>query len=303
LVAWNTIFKPKAKGGLGLRDLEILNQTLGAKTWWRWLQQKGELWSKLWKYKYVGQLDQAELIHMLEAPSGSLIWNSSWKNKGLYNNIVYGRLGMGNQPSFGRTLGRQLPALHQDPQWDILKPSLQLTQGIQVKKYWQDIRQAKEWKIWHLDPDHISLMGHLLSALKQTLDQRKIKVNTQPDKLRWGYFPTGNFTLKEAYHLTAQHISLPDDIIWKKIWKGNLWPKVATFLWKTAHQKILTWDQLCKRGFQGPGLCSMCKENSETMEHLLNSFSFSNTLWDQGAISFQKSYHNKDSIRSTISSW
>jgi hypothetical protein len=47
LVTWNTICKPKDKGGLGLRDPEILNQTLGAKNWWRWLQQNEELWSHL----------------------------------------------------------------------------------------------------------------------------------------------------------------------------------------------------------------------------------------------------------------
>jgi hypothetical protein len=72
LVAWNTICLPKSNGGLGIRDPELLNKTMGAKTWWRWLQQKDEPWSRLWKHKYVSQIDGLDLIRMidsLQAPS------------------------------------------------------------------------------------------------------------------------------------------------------------------------------------------------------------------------------------------
>jgi hypothetical protein len=34
LVAWDSLCLPKLKGGLGLRDPELLNVVLGAKTWW-----------------------------------------------------------------------------------------------------------------------------------------------------------------------------------------------------------------------------------------------------------------------------
>ena len=39
LVAWDKLFKPKAHGGLGLHDLEILNRVSRAKLWWRWLKE------------------------------------------------------------------------------------------------------------------------------------------------------------------------------------------------------------------------------------------------------------------------
>jgi hypothetical protein len=118
--------------------------------------------------------------------------------------------------------------------------------------------------------------------LQLLLDQRKIKVTTQPDKLRWGYRLVGNFTLKEAYHLVAQHATLPEDVIWKKIWKGNLWPKVATFLWQVSHRKILTWDQLYKRGFQGSRLLSNVQREWGNLKHILTI----NSLWDHGEIIF-----------------
>eukprot|EP00253_Pinus_taeda_P017254 PITA_17254 len=37
LASWSQLTKRKEKGGLGLRDPEILNRVLGAKLWWRWL--------------------------------------------------------------------------------------------------------------------------------------------------------------------------------------------------------------------------------------------------------------------------
>ena len=39
LVAWDKVCKPKSHGGLGLHHLGILNRVLGAKIWWRWLNE------------------------------------------------------------------------------------------------------------------------------------------------------------------------------------------------------------------------------------------------------------------------
>jgi hypothetical protein len=115
---------------------------------------------------------------------------------------------------------------------------------------------------------------------------KKSKSPLNLDRIRWGYRPTGDFSLKEAYHLVAHHPNLPVEEYMEKIWKENLWPKVATFLWQVAHKKILTWDHLCKKGFQGTWNMYVMPSNDESMDHLLNSCSFNNTLWDQGAIAF-----------------
>jgi hypothetical protein len=43
LVGWDKLCKPKKFGGLGIRDPGKLNQVMGAKMWWRWLQHPKEL--------------------------------------------------------------------------------------------------------------------------------------------------------------------------------------------------------------------------------------------------------------------
>jgi hypothetical protein len=39
---------------------------------------------------------------------------------------------------------------------------------------------------------------------------------------------------------------------WKQVWHKLSWPKCNFFMWLVAHNWCLTWDNLCKCGFQGP---------------------------------------------------
>jgi len=53
LVAWDKLYKPKNHGGLGLHDPKTLNRFLGAKLWWRWINELNAPWAKIWKQKYA----------------------------------------------------------------------------------------------------------------------------------------------------------------------------------------------------------------------------------------------------------
>jgi hypothetical protein len=39
LVAWEKVYKPKRKGGLGLHDPQVTNDAYGVKLWWRWVKE------------------------------------------------------------------------------------------------------------------------------------------------------------------------------------------------------------------------------------------------------------------------
>jgi hypothetical protein len=56
LVSWDKVCAPKCLGGLELRDPGKLNQTMGAKIWWRWLKTPDALWARLWKHKYASTM-------------------------------------------------------------------------------------------------------------------------------------------------------------------------------------------------------------------------------------------------------
>jgi hypothetical protein len=62
LVSWEKVCKPKALGGLGLRDPGKLNNTMGEKIWWRWIKNPTEIWAQLWKHKYAPDIQQSHWI-------------------------------------------------------------------------------------------------------------------------------------------------------------------------------------------------------------------------------------------------
>jgi hypothetical protein len=111
------------------------------------------------------------------------------------------------------------------------------------------------------------------------------------------------FSVKEAYYLHENFHMQPKGHIWNIIWKSKLWPKISTFLWLMAQNRILTWDNLWKWGFVGPSICHLCQQQEETMEHLLNQCPLSGEIWDQVAQIMRRSNRNRDSIINTIENW
>lgn len=74
-------------------------------------------------------------------------------------------------------------------------------------------------------------------------------------------------------------------------------------MWLVYHRKILTWDNIRKRGVLGPSRCLLYGEQEETMEHLLNSCIFTSWLWNIFAKIFQQSDRDRGSIINTLNSW
>jgi len=74
-------------------------------------------------------------------------------------------------------------------------------------------------------------------------------------------------------------------------------------MWLVHHKKILTWDNIRKRGVIGPSICQLCKAQEETMEHILNSCTYTTWLWDYFATIFQQTDKDKGSITNTLNKW
>ena len=83
LVSWEKVSMPKEKGGLGLRDLEVVGKVQETKIWWRWCNYKHEPWAKIWHIKYVRGWPFSQLVHFNGDPQGSHIWKNVREGRGL----------------------------------------------------------------------------------------------------------------------------------------------------------------------------------------------------------------------------
>ena len=110
------------------------------------------------------------------------------------------------------------------------------------------------------------------------------------------------FNIKEAYNIQIGNHT-EDEEIWKKIWTLNFWPKVATFSWMIVKGRILTGENLRKRGIQGPSQCCLCSQAEETTNHLLDSCPFAAAIWDKGAMGFRKSDRKRSQPARTLMEW
>ena len=67
---------------------------------------------------------------------------------------------------------------------------------------------------------------------------------------------------------------------WKSIWRVKAPRRVSFFVWTAAHGRILTCDNLMKRGFVMAGWCCMCKCSGESVDHLLLHCEVVREVWN-----------------------
>jgi hypothetical protein len=304
LISWEKLCKPKTQGGLGIRDPSIMNKVLSAKIWWRWLKKPNDLWAKLWRGKYAPNMAERNLIRWNGDNPGSLIWAAAKQNRHLVTNHAFWEIRNGKTTLFWKDSWQQWPTLDQEDWADSI--SIPATQAglTKVADYWQDNPTDATWRCWNLNKEHLSIEAHVdLKPWYEELSKWKIPTLTGEDILRWGYLPRGTFSTKEAYAIKTHSDPEHTGRVWSKIWALKHWPKITLFLWLVTHSSILTWDNLSKWGFVGPSICMLCGKEAETMNHLLNTCSYTAQVWDQSAQIMRTSDRKRDNVIDTIADW
>jgi hypothetical protein len=101
------------------------------------------------------------------------------------------------------------------------------------------------------------------------------------DELIWtGGDNLGILSVKNVYNSLAKKL-------WQQPtrgWRRHLWPwdvtlKIGLYTWLAVENKILTWDNLQKKGWEGPSLCHLCSRDSETVLPLLVKCIFIQQVW------------------------
>jgi hypothetical protein len=277
LCRWELVSKPKLFGGWGLRNLNIFYQALATNTFWRVLT----------KPRHMEQGDKRQIFTLCSGHSWlrststrTLFGSQTWKNltntfslvlhwlawnPGIGHSIVIGRdviLGMGKDSLLSDEL---IEKLNSKSIFLLYQASCPQVQGT-IRANW-------------LSSTDLELEGDMATeweTFRKNLKSSGILLQNHPDTLLWmGGDNSGILSVNNVYNAIATKFWSPRVFGWRRnFWKWECPLKIKLFTWLVVENKILSWKNLQKRGWVGPGICSLCKQSNESGKHIFIKCSF-----------------------------
>ena len=87
------------------------------------------------------------------------------------------------------------------------------------------------------------------------------------------------------------------------MWKTKLRKKITIFISLVMRNRILTCENITKRGMVGPYRCFLCELEDETTIHLLDTCNFISTICDRGEEFFWRYDRIRQHLDKTIIKW
>jgi hypothetical protein len=244
-VNWETVCRPKKLGGLGVMNLDKFAMALRLR--WPWLEWKDS--SKIWAgSKNPCSKDDMEIFYAATT-------------------ITIGD-------------GRKTP-FWEAPWLDGSKPIdlAPLIFASSKRKAW-NVKKALEDNAWvrMINLDESFTMDHLTQFVALWIKLQDVHLHDEaPDDISWKLTANGQYSAKLAYHL--QFLGSTFSSLHKSVWKVWAPPKVKFFAWLLTQNRIWTADRLQKRGWPNCGLCPLCKQVTESVNHLFIHCRFAVRLW------------------------
>ncbi|RVX20623.1 putative ribonuclease H protein [Vitis vinifera] len=297
LVRWELVCLSKAKGGLGVKSLSLLNKTLLAKWNWRFANEREALWNQVIRGKY-GEARGGWCSREVREAHGLGLWKGirvDWK---LVSDRMAFIVGNGKRVSFWRDrwcgespLCMTFPSLF----------ALTVEKEAWVADIWDPLAEGG-WGGWN--PCFLRAFNDWeVEEAERFMEriQSKRVIEDVEDTVSWTETKSGKFSIKSLYiALEAGGSSLfPSSFIWN----ANVQPKISFFAWEATWGKALTLDLVQKRGWALANRCFMCLEKEETINHFLLHCSRTRALWDLLFALFGVSWVLPFSVRETLLSW
>uniref|UniRef100_A0A2N9I5R6 Reverse transcriptase domain-containing protein n=1 Tax=Fagus sylvatica TaxID=28930 RepID=A0A2N9I5R6_FAGSY len=278
LVSWDKVCAPKEVGGLGVRSLVLTNKALQGKWLWRFGLEGHHLWRRVLVAKFGSDLGGWR-TKSIRGPHGCGLWKGIMSGWDDYFQHVEFVVGQGTRISFWKDKWCG------DTSLMVLFPILFTCSANREATIAEvlsgpDSAGVREWNVtfvrdfndWEVD---------VVAEFFQFLHSYKVPIvapNMAPDGLRWKLCKDGAFTSRSFYYalIDRRGVSFP----WKSIWRVKVPPRVAFFVWTATWGRILTCDNLMRRGYTMAGWCCMCCCDGENVDHLLLHCNAAQKLWN-----------------------
>ncbi len=131
--------------------------------------------------------------------------------------------------------------------------------------------------------------------------ESKSPVREVADGSWWHLRRNGRFDIRSWYD--ALRAATPVAFPWRIIWRTKAARRVQFFVWTAAWNKILTCDNLIRRGYSIISWCCMCKCSGETVDHLLIHCQVARCLWCWILRAFGISWVFSGNVMDLLFSW
>ncbi|KAG5516346.1 hypothetical protein RHGRI_037157 [Rhododendron griersonianum] len=150
---------------------------------------------------------------------------------------------------------------------------------------------------------------NLILRLKNDKDEWVTSQKGCDDAVVWGQSSSGNYTVKPGYQLAFKRAYATEVLqgssstelstaIWKVIWRLKSPPRTKHFLWRAIRNAIATKENLFTRKCARSPLCSLCRIEIESIEHVLLRCEWTRGVWENSGLSFSSPIQNVVSLKS-----
>ena len=144
---------------------------------------------------------------------------------------------------------------------------------------------------------HIGKVESLFSKLQPLAVRRGVE-----GIFSWRESKNGKFSVRSLYCSYTRVSKNP--FPWDMIWRSWAPMRVSFFVWEASWSRILSLDQLKRRGWNIPNRCYyLCKEEEETTNHLLLFCGKARMLWSLIYSLFGVQWVMHSSIRRNLLDW
>ena len=297
LVGWDKVCTPKEKGGLGVKSLTIFNKALLGKWLWRFGMEDHHLWRRVLVAKYGVDLGGWQTSR-IRGPHGCGVWKGIMLGWNDYFQHIEFVVGLGNRIRFwqdkwcgDRALLDRFPTLYAcSSQREVTIDSVLMRPAAGGPCEW-NVTFGRDFNDWEID-----LVVDFFQLLASNTPS-----NEGPDGLRWKGRKDGVFASRSFYQVLNVRPGVP--FPWKVIWTAKAPPRVSFFIWTATWGKILTCDNLMRRGYTMVSRCCLCCSDGETVDHLLLHCPVSHMLWSFIFCSFHVSWLIPRSVKDLLFGW
>ncbi|KAJ9691054.1 hypothetical protein PVL29_013294 [Vitis rotundifolia] len=295
LLRWNVVCLEKSKGGLGVRNLALMNSALLCKWNWRYANEREALWRRAISLKY-GEEEGGWRTRDVNGRNGVGLWKAIRKKWWLLDGRFAYQVGNGQRVRFWKDkwcedgpLCESFASLF----------SISLSKDAWVSEVWNPVSDGDGWTplfVRAFNDWEVALVERLLQKIHTFRVQGE-----EEDSVIWTASKDGVFSIKSLYSMLEEGGSslFPS----KSIWRVRVPTKVAFFAWEASWGKVLTLEQLQRRGFSMANRCFLCLSEVETVDHLLLHCGRTRTLWNLLFSLFGVSWILSRTVKETLLGW